>query len=376
MADPIRLDPKDGLPAGHPPIAPTSPDDAEPVPFDDPSVPAGTIMVSTRGLDPEHRSKAEASLVEWQQGARDTSRRVRSKVSLDASGTARFANLTTDATTWYGVVVDYDGVSHASSAFRVEPRIGKRVPLRLYPVVNRLDPALWTARFVLYIEPRDHHVYVEHLFQFSNTSDRIWRVDPLPVRLPPNASAMTEGQRSGPLSMDFSTSQGPHNVAIKGLVPPGTTDVAFHYKLPYPGTSDLDITIGMPPQVTSLQASAALGAGLGFRVAGLASPSVARNELGQRLLVVEHTGTIAQEPLPSVSIRVSGLPGRPWSRYVAVGSTVLFMAVGVVCAAVGRRRALRANKLDDKLAERCGSSDDAGAKHRVDNLGETRGSTV
>jgi hypothetical protein len=235
----------------------------------------------------------------------------------------------------YGVVVEHEGVSHASPSFRLGARAGKRVPIRVFPVTTNMDEALVGVRAILYLEPRDQHVYVEQLFQFSNLSGHTWRAHPMPVRLPPGALTLVEAEQPGPLEVKPVQGSG---VMIEGLVPPGTTDVTFQYQLPYPTSSTLNLDVGMPPRVGSVRVMAGLGPGLTLHVAGLGPPSATRNEQGQRLLLVEHEVPAGADQIEKLSLAVAGLPTGLLARRLGIGLTFLLMIGGMAAAVLGRRR--------------------------------------
>lgn len=330
--------PADGaLPPGHPPIDGMTPPagGSEGAPTDDPSLPAGSIVVQAQGLGPEDLATLEASLVEWHQAKDEATRTVRAKTRLDATGSAQFTGLAASMDVSYGVVVEHEGVSHASPSFRLGARAGKRVPIRVFPVTTNMDEALVGVRAILYLEPRDQHVYVEQLFQFTNLSGHTWRAHPMPVQLPANALTLVEAEPPGPLEVKPVPGNG---VMIEGLVPPGTTDVTFQYQLPYPSSDTLSLDVGMPPRVGSVRVMAGLGPGLSLHVAGLGPPSATRNEQGQRLLLVEHAVPAGADQVEKLSLAVSGLPTGLLARQLGIGLTFLLMVGGIAAAVVGRRR--------------------------------------
>jgi hypothetical protein len=330
--------PREGtLPPGHPPIDGLTPPagGSEGAPTDDPSVPAGSILVQAKGLGPELLATLEASLVEWHQAKDEATRTVRAKTRIDAAGSAQFTGLAASMEVSYGVVVEHEGVSHASPSFRLSARAGKRVPVQVFPVTTNMDEALVGVRAILYLEPRDQHVYVEQLFQFSNLSGHTWRAHPMPVRLPAGALTFVEAEQPGPLEVTPVQGSG---VMIKGLVPPGTTDVTFQYQLPYPSSDTLRLDVGMPPRVGSVRVMAGLGPGLTLHVAGLGPPSATRNEQGQRLLLVEHEVPAGADQIEKLSLAVSGLPTGLLARRLGIGLTFLLMVGGIAAAVLGRRR--------------------------------------
>jgi hypothetical protein len=308
---------------------------AEGAPTDDPSLPAGSITVQAQGLGPQLLATLEASLVEWHQGKDEATRAVRAKTRLDPTGSAQFTGLPASMEVSYGVVVEHEGVSHASPSFRLSARAGKRVPIRVFPVTRNMDEALVGVHSILYLEPRDQHIYVEQLFQFTNLSGHTWRTHPMPVRLPADALTAVEAEQPGPLEVKPVPGSG---VMIEGLVPPGTTDVTFQYQLPYPSSETLSLDVGMPPRVSSVRVMAGLGPGLSLHVAGLPPPAATRNEQGQRLLIVEHAVPAGADQIEKLSVTVSGLPAGLLARRLGIGLTFLLMVGGVAAAVLGRRR--------------------------------------
>ncbi len=338
LAQPGEIPREGTLPPGHPPIDGPTPSDggSDGAPTDDPSLPGGSILVQAQGLGPELLGTLDASLVEWRRGKEETTRVVRAKTRLDATGSGRFTDLVASADVSYGIVVEHEGVSHASRSFRLSARSGKRVPIRVFAVTTNMDEALVGVHAVLYLEPRDQHVHVEQLFQFTNLSERTWRTHAMPVGLPKGAVTSVEAEQPGPLEVKPVPGSG---VTIEGLVPPGTAEVTFQYQLPYPGSDTLNLDVSMPPRVSSVRVMAGLGPGLSLQVAGLKPPSVARNEQGQRLLLAEHAVAAGADQIERLSLAVSGLPNRSLARQLGVSLTFLLMVGGIAAAVLRRRRA-------------------------------------
>ncbi|MCL2823701.1 MAG: hypothetical protein FWD57_06895, partial [Polyangiaceae bacterium] len=344
------------LPSGHPKLGDQKqganstmdrrgPGGSADMPRDDRTVPAGSILVTAQGLDPDEFTSVDVHLVEWEVGKVDATKRVRSKARLDTEGMASFDGIpVSNSSMRYGVVLEYAGVSRASPSFRVIPHFGKRVPFRVLPVAKSIDDTSVTVAAFLFIEPLETHVYVEELYRFTNPNDQIWRSDSTHIRLSSRKSGFSVGD-GGSLSVE----EVPDGVILKGLIPPGVTDVSYKYELPYSALrssgGEISIEIAMPPRVDTISATAGVGPGLGFRIAGLPDPlpkplpepSVERGEQEQRLLVIVYSREEGAGYFDGVSLRVSGIPGQSWVSVAAVVATLLLMLGGFVGVIFGRR---------------------------------------
>ncbi|PIE05984.1 MAG: hypothetical protein CSA75_01945, partial [Sorangium cellulosum] len=81
------------LPANHPPINGLGPKMQPPKPgdpVDDPSIPAGSIVVQVKGLEAEVLRGLKATVVEWSRGQDHTQLKPRDEKHLDDTGSTRF----------------------------------------------------------------------------------------------------------------------------------------------------------------------------------------------------------------------------------------------------------------------------------------------
>jgi hypothetical protein len=333
----------DALPPGHPPIDGMMAPSVDPTrsPSDDATLPSGTVVVQANG-PADVVAGLQTFLIQWHQDAKGAEKQVRATASLDTSGSTTFTGLSTESS--YGVVIEHEGVSYASPAFRVGPRGGKRVPIRVYPITTNIDEALVGVRVVMYLEPRDQHIHAEQLLQFVNLSQWTWRTPTVPIRLPPEAVAVIDDTQSGPVHIEVVPE---HGVVMQGVVPPGTTDVVFRARIPYPNKDRLDLSLGLPPRVGAVRIMAGLGPGLGLQVAGFPQPSTSLDEKGRRLLSTELAVPAGADQIERVSVSITGFPGRNLISTIGIGLTLALIVAGLVITTADRRRS-KNNRLSDR----------------------------
>lgn len=333
-AVPPPMGPARSLPPGHPPIDGSTSPTRGPGPVDDPAIPPGTIVVEAKGLAPDLLRTLEANLVEWQRGE-EAEVNVIERRSLGPSGSVQFSKVKQREEVAFSVVIDHQGVPYASPTFRLSDQAGKRVPVRLFAITSDMDRAQVGVQAFVYVEPRDHHMHVEQMFQFTNLSEETWRTHSMPVRLPPGARGVSSGEDSGPLTIKRVPDSG---VMIEGVVPPGVVDMAFQYEVPYPKTQSLTFSLGMPPRVAAVRVMAALGPNLHLTVPGFGQPSSTRNEQGQRVLIVNHAVQPNDDQIENVTVTIDGLPAKSLPRWLALGFTLLLMAGGIAAAYLMKKR--------------------------------------
>lgn len=310
-----------------------------PGPVDDPTIPASTIVVEAKGLPPDVLRTLEASLVAWHRGEEATVN-VQEKRFLDASGNVRFSVVKPKEGVAFSVVIDHQGVPYASPTFRLSEQAGKRVPVRLFAITSDMDKARVGVQAFVYVEPRDHHVHVEQMFQFTNLSEETWRTHSMPIRLPKQARGVSTGEDSGPLVIKYVPNGG---VMMEGVVPPGVVEMAFQYEMPYPRSSSLAFDLGMPPRVGAVRIMTALGPGLNLSVPGFGQPSTTRNENGQRILVINHAVQPNEDQIERFSFTIDGLPQKTLPRWLTLGLTMLLMVSGAAAAFVMRRSPVKSH---------------------------------
>ena len=239
------------LPPGHPPIggAGVSPSANERT-LDDPGLPASTIAVKATGLPPETLRNLTASLVAIHRTGDDVSMEIQGSVALDSAGKAHFEGLESLEDELLRVKIEHKDVPYASPVFKLDPRAGKKVVIRLFDVTTNIDTARIGVWAFVYIEPRDHNLHVEQMFRFANLSNLTWRSEATPVRLPPNAENLTTHADSGPMTVSAVPTQG---VVIRGVVPPGAAEVSFQYQVPYPDDDVAHLAFGMPARVGAVR---------------------------------------------------------------------------------------------------------------------------
>jgi hypothetical protein len=313
------------LPSGHPPIGRSM---AFHAPADDFALAAGVVVVETKAPAATSLDSLHASLIEWHQG-QGWSYEIVDRRPLDSSGITRFEGISFQEGKTLSVAVDYEGVPHASSLFRLANDAGKRVRIQLFPLTTDMDRAQVGVRTFLLLEPRDHNIAVEQLFQFSNLSQETFRMTGIPIRLPAKAKGMT----ISPGQLSFKEVPG-NGVILEGIVPPGVVESTLQYQLPYPNTNSLSLEFGMPPRVADLRIMAAFGPGLQMSVPELPRPKASFDEKGRRILVIQHTLQPSDDQVETLVVGIDGLPAKGHYRWIAMLFTFLLMAGGLVSSLI------------------------------------------
>ncbi|PIE06216.1 MAG: hypothetical protein CSA75_00670, partial [Sorangium cellulosum] len=260
----------------------------------------------------------------------------------------RFSGFSSRPGTALRVVVEYAGVPYASPLFRLTDGVGKRVPIQLFALTEDIDKARVGIQTFVYIEAQDHHLSVEQMFRFTNLSETTWRSDMLPVALPSKAEGVEVGKDFGPLELESVPGRG---VIIRGVVPPGTSEVAFQYQVAYPTGTSADLRLGMPPRVGSIRLIAAVGSNIQVRMAGAGRPTTSRDRKGQKLLILNRVAQPGEDQLESVLVSLSGLPSIGIARWAALSLTLLAMMGGLTIALFQRPKPVTREQFEKRRVQ-------------------------
>jgi hypothetical protein len=108
----------------------------------------------------------------------------------------------------------------------------------------------------------------------------------------------------------------------------------------------------MPPRVGAVRVMASLGPGLSLTTPGFGQPTSTRNEKGQRILVVNHALQPTDDQIEKVSFTIDGLPSKAFSRWLALGLTMLLMAGGMAASFFMRRNPAASRSIETLRQQR------------------------
>ncbi|RZO52174.1 MAG: carboxypeptidase regulatory-like domain-containing protein [Sandaracinaceae bacterium] len=349
-----------GLPPGHPPAgggqqAPAGdaqrvsqalrpPTLATAAPSAD--VPVGSIRV--RVVDANDRPVAGATV---DVGSLAQGERSRHNGETNADGVFVFEDLPTGSGQAYRVNVPFNGALYSSDPFQLPTDRGFDVTMTRLPVTR--DPRFTFFHvFRVIVEQRGERLHVIHQAQLTNAGSEtfVFPSEGARAELPEGATAFQFQRVIGDQRVEEIPDANAY--AFRGSMPPGTIQLAWAYDLPVDGES-LDIPVEIPLRFFALQVLGEALPGLQMDVDGMPAPrrldpegapceSSQRTE-GCAWVTMERRGP-EQAELRSIVIELSGIPGPPNIRWVAVLVALAFAFFGIAWATVRPRIDPRAEK--------------------------------
>lgn len=341
---PPPVDENAPLPPGHPRTAAPSGDDDEdgpapqgqgPIPGmfqpppdtseEDPSLPAGTLLVEVRDADNQPVPNAKLVLVTLHQSvAKGQDKQTRS-VEADASGRLRLDHLEVGSAVSYWVKDLVGPATFASSPAQLTPLRGVHQVMHVYPVARDLATALIVIQGAIYFEVKDDRVQVEEALTFFNFGKTAWVPDNFVIRLPKDFTALTSQAQMSDQGIDPMEKVG---AKLRGTYPPGRHDLDFRWQLPYDGEKELSLDVALPAHVAIMRVMAAGGHQTTLDVAGFPEAQRRTDRQGQKILVTEKQ-VKRDAPLASVHVLIRGLLTPGPGRYIASSLAALAILAGL-----------------------------------------------
>jgi hypothetical protein len=292
----------------------------------DPRLPAGTIAVTL--LNPDNAAIPGMSVtlgILHNTVAKGESREHKVENS-GGNGEVDFHDLTTGSGIAYRVSVVTEGATFWASPFALPQDKGMRVVLHVFPVTHDIKKALVVSQAVLYAEMKDDRVQFEEAISFFNLGKVAWVPDNLVLALPETFTALTSQQAMGGEGVDPIDKQG---AKIRGTFGPGQHTVDFRWQVPYEGTSDVDVEIGLPPNVAIARAMAPASQQMHLVVAGFPDAQARSDAQGERILITERQMRRDEPPLTHLRMSLRDLPTPGPGRVLATLLAGLAVVFGV-----------------------------------------------
>jgi len=330
------------LPPGHPTVQPADGEDegapeGAPIPGmfkpppdtaeEDPSLPAGSLVVEVRDADNQPIPNAGLVLVVLHQSVALGQNKENRPVQADASGRLRLDHLELGTGVSYWVKDLVGPATFASSPVQLTSGRGMHEVFHVYPVVRDIERgALIVVQGILYFEVKDDRVQVEQVVSLFNFGRTAYCPDNLVVRLPTGFTALTSQAQMSDQGVDTVEREG---AKLRGTFAPGRHDLEFRWQLPYDGDADVTVDVGLPPHTAVMRVMAAAGRDTKLIVDGFPEAVRRTDNQGLRVLVTEKQ-VQRNEPISSVHVSIRGLVTPGTGRIAATMLASLTVAFGLV----------------------------------------------
>lgn len=333
----------DSLPAGHPPVDGDSGDPhpqqrgnrqatdprfftpPQDVAVDDPSLPAGSIVVVIKDAEDKPLAGAPISLGILHSSVAKGDTRERRSAVADGNGAARFDGLAFGSGHSYTAATSRGPARYGHPPVNLGEKVGKRVVVHAYDTSTKIDDLAVAMQGLVFVSLREDSISVEQLVSVYNLGPVAWIADTT-IELPKGFKAFNKQEAGGDARVDEVPGKG---AALRGTFPPGRTDIDFRYQVPLDNSESQTFRVGMPPRVAQARVIAEASKTMTLNVAGFGASHPTTGRDGKRLLVSEHQATRAEGGVPAVDITLGGLPVPGQGRWVAVVLAILAVGAGL-----------------------------------------------
>jgi hypothetical protein len=353
----------EGLPAGHPPVEggdeeggpqqemPRDPRFFNPpqdTAVDDPSLPAGVIVVTIKDAQDKPLPGAPITLNILHSTVAKGESRERRSATADGSGMARFEGLSFGSGHSYQIVTKRGPATYSNPPVGLVDKAGKRIVVHAYDTSTNLEELTLAMQGIVYLSLREDSIQIEQLLSVYNLSPTAWQAD-APIELPKGWKAFNKQESGGEARVDEVPGTG---AALRGTFPPGRTDIDFRYQVPLDNEERQSIKIHLPPRVAQARVMAESSRTMGLSVAGFPGAQATEGRDGKRLLITEKQAQRADGGVRDIDIELSGLPTPGKGRWVAVVLALLAMAAGGYYLLEHREAGIDADTRDDLIDAR------------------------
>lgn len=298
----------------------------------DPTVPAGTIIVSV--VDPEGQPvpNARVELNSLFQSISEGNTDKRTEKVSGPDGSVTFSDLDLALRYSYQVRVNKDGASYELPAFRLT-QVGQRMVFHVYQTTSDLKRALVGFRGLTYIQMREDSFHISAMYRVMNMSQQTFLPKDITITLPAGAQAIDVETKVG----DAGFMRDGKNVKLVGSFPPGTRDLQFSFQLENQNESELHFEMGVPPHLAEQRILVEETPGMELAVPGFDHPESTVGPEQKKVIFAQKIMQPGQAEMSSVRVELSGLPTIGPGRWVAV-SVAALIALGGVLFALFRSR--------------------------------------
>jgi hypothetical protein len=187
-------------------------------------------------------------------------------VKTDSQGKFDFANLATDKGVIYAVFAKYQGAQYVTTPVHLDTQSSQKLDLTVYDATNSIANFAIVEATVLIHQPDTAHgtIPISEIVTFNNVDNHTYVGSLDASKGKPNALrfALPAGARNLSLNSGFDGYQAisvDKGFATTAVLPPGSTQFAFSYSVPYSGTSynfsykavypTLDFSLLAPPSL-------------------------------------------------------------------------------------------------------------------------------
>lgn len=354
---------EEGLPPGHPPTeGRPSPGPLGSIPQSgsdvDSSLPAGTIAIELRDGENAPIPNADLTLGILQQSVSKGESRRRVLAKTNEKGEARFDGLETGSGVAYRVSMATtlqaeNGTqllaTHDAPPFQLDLQAGQRVRVHAFPATTRIEDSLIGLQAMVYVEVKDDALQFEQVFTVFNLGKKTWVPNDVVVDLPQGFRAFVAPKQMTDVGFDQVAGRG---AKLRGTFTPGQHEVSFRYQVPWDGSENVALALGMPPHVARMMVVSEATRGMTLRVGDFppAQPTTAMN--GQHVLVTERQLRPGDPQVETMRISLENLPGPGPGRWIALGLAALAVAGGIVTALNQRKKGSEARAEIERDAAR------------------------
>ncbi len=307
---------------------------------EDATVAAGTIEVEVRDGEGNPLPGREVFLGIVENSVAKGESRQRKVGRSDEGGKAVFSGLDTGSTFAYRVSMARDGATYAAPPFNFPQAGGMRVVLFAYPVTTDVSQASIAAQGIAYLELRDEVIQIEMAYRIYNLGSTTWLATDTRLPLPAGFKAFNAQKGMSDLGWDGT----PQGVRFRGTLAPGVHETAFRFQIPYPDDGEVNIDLGLLPQVQAFRVISDAPRGMTLDADGFPRATGTTNGNGQRVLVTEKELPRLDPDFRRVRVRLSGMPTRPQGRWYAVALAAAALALGLVYAARSKQERLHSDE--------------------------------
>jgi hypothetical protein len=352
------------MPPGHPPVggAPQGPGSGEGAGFPDATMMAGDLAPGTieaRIVDQNEQplSGTEVRLGILRQTVAEGEERTHRTATTSADGIVRFERLETGSDHTYRVTVQRDPpvgdssaspAQYASEPFSLTREAGQRVLLHVYPATSDVNQTVIGFSGVVVVEPRDDVFQFQVMFRVFNMGRVTWVPNDVTLDLPKGFKAFTPQESA----TDARFVIGDGRVKLLGTFSPGEQDVSFTFQVPNDHDENVEFRLSMPPHVADMRVIAEAARGMGLEVAGFEPAQMTPSPGGQRVLRTGRRLKPGDEPLQTLTIRLTGVPSPGPGRYIAALLAAVAALIGLGAAVARPEHDRRALARDTEQARR------------------------
>ena len=284
--------------------------------MEDPALPPGTIAVRIVDFAGNPVPNAPITMGILKNSVAKGESREKVIRQADANGVFVFGGLTVGSGIAYRISSPRGEGTFAAMPFNLPAARGMRVTLHVYDASESIQDARIVFQTALYLEVKEDRVQFEQLFAVFNFGKTAWVPPPDQIiPLPPEYTAFSAQQEMSDTGADAVAGKG---IKLHGTFGPGRHDVTFRWQLPYDGSPEVTLDVGLPPHVATARVVAAAAPGMTLGVDGFPAAQ-SPVEQGQRVLQTERQVQPNDPPLRTLHVRVRDLPTAGPARFIATG---------------------------------------------------------